>query len=91
MQELREGGRIDVKIKPVCIFLFKDGGRFSLSPLDRVDRSRSTGTVISFHPDNDHKFTEPIRRRLAQRDTVLRTTADASFLVHSLLDLSPLA
>ena len=48
----------------------------------------SIGTVISIHPDNDLKFTEPIRRRLAQRDTGLRATADASFLVHGLLDLS---
>jgi Mg2+ and Co2+ transporter CorA len=69
MQELKDGGRVEVNIKPVSIFLFKDG------------------TVISIHPDNDLKFTEPIRRRLMQRDTGLRTTADASFLVHGLLDL----
>ena len=46
-----------------------------------------TGTVISIHPDNDLKFTEPIRRRLTQRDTGLRSTADGSLLVHGLLDL----
>jgi len=27
MQELKDGGRVNVAIKPVCIFLFKDGGR----------------------------------------------------------------
>jgi len=26
MQELKDGGRVNVAIKPVCIFLFKDGG-----------------------------------------------------------------
>jgi len=25
MQELKEGGRVNVAVKPVCIFLFKDG------------------------------------------------------------------
>jgi len=69
MRELREGGREDINIKPVCIYLFKDG------------------TVISIHPDSDLKFTEPIRRRLTQRDTGPRSTADASLLVHGLLDL----
>lgn len=69
VQELREGGRVEVNIKPVYIFLSKDG------------------TVISIHPDNNLRFTEPIRRRLMQRDTGLRTTADASFLVHGILDL----
>ena len=86
MQELREGGRVDVSIKPLCIFLFKDGGSF-LSPLDLLTDPKPTGTVISIHPDSDLKFTEPIRRRLTQRDTGLRSTADASLLVHSLLDL----
>ena len=32
MQELREGGRVDVSIKPICIFLFRDGGPFSVTP-----------------------------------------------------------
>ena len=34
MHELREGGRVDVDVKPLCIFLFKNGGPFSLSRLD---------------------------------------------------------
>ena len=88
MQELKDGGRVNVAIKPVCIFLFKDGGYNR----DRVRHCSLryfplAGTVISIHPDNDLKFTEPIRRRLTQRDTVLRSTADASLLVHGLLDL----
>ena len=91
MRELKEGGRVEVDIKPICIFLFKDGGSFSLLCLGQFTYpNRPTGTVISVHPDNDLKFTEPIRRRLTQRDTGLRSTADASLLVHGLLDLGSL-
>ena len=32
MQELREGGRVDVSIKPLCVFLFRDGRSFSVAP-----------------------------------------------------------
>ncbi|OSD01191.1 hypothetical protein PYCCODRAFT_1436682 [Trametes coccinea BRFM310] len=45
------------------------------------------GTVISIHKDNTLDFTAPITERLRQRDTGLRTTADPSLLVQSLLDL----
>ncbi|KAF8899336.1 magnesium transporter [Infundibulicybe gibba] len=45
------------------------------------------GTVISIHPKPDLNLTAPITRRLHQRDTGLRTSADASLLVHALLDL----
>ncbi|KAL1950966.1 hypothetical protein VTO73DRAFT_115 [Trametes versicolor] len=45
------------------------------------------GTVISMHKDNTLNFTAPITERLRQRDTGLRTTADPSLLVQSLLDL----
>jgi hypothetical protein len=33
MQELKEGGRVEVNIKPVYIFLFKNGGLFPPTPL----------------------------------------------------------
>lgn len=89
MQELKEDGRVEVNIKPVYIFLFKDGGSLASARCTPL-LIQSTGTVISIHLENDLKFTEPIRRRLMQRDTGLRATADASFLVHGLLDLSPL-
>jgi hypothetical protein len=39
------------------------------------------------HPKNDLEFTTPIRDRLRQRHTGLRSTADPSLLVHGLLDL----
>ncbi|EMD32609.1 hypothetical protein CERSUDRAFT_118647 [Gelatoporia subvermispora B] len=45
------------------------------------------GTVISIHKDAKLGFTAPITDRLRQRDTGLRTTADPSLLVESLLDL----
>ncbi|KAJ3865714.1 magnesium transporter [Lentinula novae-zelandiae] len=45
------------------------------------------GTVISMHPNSDLSLTQPITRRLQQRDTMLRTSADPSLLVQSLLDL----
>ncbi|KAL4250316.1 CorA metal ion transporter (MIT) family protein [Abortiporus biennis] len=69
VRELKKGDRVNVKISPMCIFLFKDG------------------TVISIHKDNKLDFTTPITERLRQRDTGLRTTADPSLLVESLIDL----
>ncbi|EIN14276.1 hypothetical protein PUNSTDRAFT_80502 [Punctularia strigosozonata HHB-11173 SS5] len=44
-------------------------------------------TVISIHPNADLEFTLPISLRLRQPQTILRTSADGSFLVQSLLDL----
>jgi len=37
MQELKEGGRVNVAIKPVCVFLFKDGA---------YDRDRFPATML---------------------------------------------
>ncbi|KIL00070.1 hypothetical protein PAXRUDRAFT_30110 [Paxillus rubicundulus Ve08.2h10] len=45
------------------------------------------GTVISILPQNCVDFSAPIMARLRQPDTGLRTSADASLLVQSLLDL----
>src|SRR5262245_75266 len=45
------------------------------------------GTVISIHPTPNLDFTSPITRRLRQRDTGLRNSADSSMLVQSMLDL----
>ncbi|KAI0042584.1 hypothetical protein FA95DRAFT_1610076 [Auriscalpium vulgare] len=69
LEELKKGDRVNVRIVPMCIFLYRNG------------------TVISFHPDPSLEFTEPITARIRQRDSSLRTTADASLLVESLLDL----
>ena len=43
--------------------------------------------MISLHPASDLSFTSPVSRRLHQRDTGLRASADSSFLVQALLDL----
>ncbi|KAH9056939.1 hypothetical protein EDB87DRAFT_1686657 [Lactarius vividus] len=69
LEELKKGDRVDVRIEPMCIFLFRDG------------------TVISFQSKPNLDLTEPIASRIRQRDTSLRTTADPSLLVESLLDL----
>ncbi|GLB43551.1 putative corA-like Mg2+ transporter protein [Lyophyllum shimeji] len=45
------------------------------------------GTVISFHTATTLDFTAAISKRLHQRDTGLRTSADPSLLVHAILDL----
>jgi len=69
IKELKKGGRVNVKIVRIFIFLFRDG------------------TVVSIHKDKKLDFTTPIADRLRQRDTGLRTTADPSLLVQSLIDL----
>ncbi|KAJ7650745.1 magnesium transporter [Roridomyces roridus] len=69
IRALKSGDRVNVKVSPMFIFLFRDG------------------TVISMHPTPNLDLTQPITRRLRQRDTGLRTSADASLLVQSLLDL----
>jgi hypothetical protein len=54
MQELKDGGRVEVNIKPVFIFLFKNGGPFSLmyhfpitDPIRQALSSPSTQTTTS--------------------------------------------
>ncbi|KAF8273845.1 hypothetical protein EI94DRAFT_1563103 [Lactarius quietus] len=69
LEELKKGDRVDVRIEPMCIFLFRDG------------------TVISFQSKPNFHLTDSIVTRIRQRDTTLRTTADPSLLVESLLDL----
>ncbi|GBE77307.1 hypothetical protein SCP_0101800 [Sparassis crispa] len=69
IRELKKGDRVNVRIQPVCIFLFRDG------------------TVISICEDPNLDYTAPIMERIRLRDSGLRTTADPSLLVQSLLDL----
>ncbi len=90
IKELKKGDRVNVKISPMAIFLFRDGTCL-LEPRLWVDASVQAplhiGTVITIHQDTKLDFTAPITQRLRQRDTGLRATADASLLVESLLDL----
>eukprot|EP00914_Ancora_sagittata_P030490 GHVO01061061.1.p1 GENE.GHVO01061061.1~~GHVO01061061.1.p1 ORF type:complete len:454 (+),score=19.48 GHVO01061061.1:1-1362(+) len=71
----------------VSIAAFKKGDRVvvNVSPM-HIFLFRD-GTVISMHPNPKLDVTQPISRRLQQRDTMLRTSADPSLLVQSLLDL----
>ncbi|CAK5278332.1 unnamed protein product [Mycena citricolor] len=61
--------RVNVKVSPMFVFLFRDG------------------TVISMHSAPSVDLTLPITRRLRQRDTGLRSSADSSLLVQGLVDL----
>ncbi|KAF8527557.1 hypothetical protein BU17DRAFT_81765 [Hysterangium stoloniferum] len=45
------------------------------------------GTFITIHQTNTPDFASPIMNRLHSRDTLLRSTADASLLLESVLDL----
>ncbi|KAG6829238.1 hypothetical protein H0H93_014555 [Arthromyces matolae] len=45
------------------------------------------GTVITIHPKPSLDYTAPIRERILQPESVLRTSEDASLLVEALLDL----
>jgi Mg2+ and Co2+ transporter CorA len=68
------------------IFLLRDGNEVP-ELIMYLFLIRFLGTVISFSSVTDTEFTAPILNRLRQRDTGLRTSADASLLVQSLLDL----
>ncbi|KAH9948220.1 cora-like Mg2+ transporter protein-domain-containing protein [Amylocystis lapponica] len=74
IRELKKGDRVNVRSSQ-CV-------------------SSSSGTALSSRSIGAHEssdtnidFTQPIMDRLRQRDTGLRTTADPSLLVESLLDL----
>jgi hypothetical protein len=45
------------------------------------------GTIITFYAKPSPEVFAPILARLRSRDSILRTSADASILVHGLLDL----
>ena len=75
----------------MVIFLLRDGmlsGLEALVPQAQAFFSLCLGTVISIHPSPNLDFTAPITSRLRVRDSLLRSSADPSMLVESLLDLS---
>lgn len=89
LDELKKGDSVDVNIEPMCIFLFRDGN-FSLPHQHcflPLTRRCFLGTVISFNSKPDLDLTGSIATRIRQQDSTLRTTADPSLLVESLLDL----
>ena len=48
------------------------------------------GTVISVYSKRGDRFAAPIMARLRSRETILRSTADPSLLVESMIDLGEL-
>ena len=87
---LKEGERVRVNHEPMFIFLLHNGMKFQLT-VSEIFCGRTNvciGTVISIHPNINSLYTAPITERLHRRDSVLRSSEDASLLVQSLLDLS---
>jgi len=70
-----------------AISALKEGERVNVKIAPMHIFLRRDGTVITVHPTPNLHFTQPIADRLRQQDTVLRTTADPSLLVQSILDL----
>lgn len=89
LRELKRGDRVNVNIAPLCIFLMREGTVISMHKGEcaRALRVGKKGVTELTTADNTLNFTAPITERLRQRDTGLRTTADPSLLVQSLLDL----
>ncbi len=92
LRELKRGDRVNVKIQPLCLFLFRDGTVISIHKGELRPRifncfQHGKADMGDRNPDNTLNFTAPITERLRQRDTGLRTTADPSLLMESLIDL----
>ncbi|KAJ6570112.1 magnesium transporter [Mycena vulgaris] len=75
------------RIEEASIQALKSGERVNVKVSPMYIFLLRDGTVISMHATPDLELTQPITRRLRQRDTGLRTSADSSLLVQSLLDL----
>lgn len=75
------------KVAEVSVAALKQDGRVNVNVSPMFIFLFRDGTVISIHPTPDLSLTAPITQRLRQRDTVLRKSADASLLVHGILDL----
>ncbi|KAL0952003.1 hypothetical protein HGRIS_008654 [Hohenbuehelia grisea] len=99
INELKKGERVNVKVAPMFIFLFRDGTVISLRRQAPPSTPAATGAGHAGHNCEERgcavkvpthqkvDFTEPIMKRLRQTDTLLRKSADPSMLVQSLLDL----
>ncbi|KAJ7454681.1 magnesium transporter [Mycena latifolia] len=81
--EINKGRRIE----EAAIQALKSGERVNVKVSPMYIFLLRDGTVISMHSTPNLELTQPITRRLRQRDTGLRTSADSSLLVQSLLDL----
>lgn len=77
----------DRRMEEAAIKALKSGERVNVKVSPMFIFLLRDGTVISMHATPDLELTQPITRRLRQRDTGLRSSADPSLLVQSLLDL----
>ncbi|KAJ7352375.1 magnesium transporter [Mycena albidolilacea] len=75
------------RIEEASIHALKSGERVNVKVSPMFIFLLRNGTVISMHGTPNLELTQPITRRLRQRDTGLRTSADPALLVQSLLDL----
>ncbi|KAJ7671546.1 magnesium transporter [Mycena polygramma] len=75
------------RIEDAAIQALKSGERVNVRVSPMYIFLLRDGTVISMHSTPNLELTQPITRRLRQRDTGLRTSADPALLVQSLLDL----
>ncbi|PPR02708.1 hypothetical protein CVT26_009811 [Gymnopilus dilepis] len=79
-RHMREDRRAQIEI-------LKEGERVRVNHEPMFIFLLHNGTVISIHPNINSLYTAPITERLHRRDSVLRSSEDASLLVQSLLDL----
>ncbi|KAJ6562659.1 hypothetical protein B0H19DRAFT_101692 [Mycena capillaripes] len=75
------------RVQDAALTALKSGERVTVNVVPMCIFLFRDGTVISIHSTPSLAMTEPITQRLRQFDTVLRTSADASLLVQSLLAL----
>ncbi|KAJ7032382.1 magnesium transporter [Mycena alexandri] len=75
------------RIQDAALAALKSGERVNVNVVPMCIFLFRDGTVISIHSTPSLRITEPITNRLRQFDTGLRTSADASLLVQSLLAL----
>ncbi|KAJ7923388.1 magnesium transporter [Mycena leptocephala] len=75
------------RIQEAALKALKSGERVNVNVVPMFIFLFRDGTVISIHSTPSLEMTEPITHRLRQFDTVLRTSADPSLLVQSLLGL----
>ncbi|KAJ6514237.1 hypothetical protein C8R47DRAFT_568707 [Mycena vitilis] len=75
------------RVQEEALRALKSGERVNINVVPMCIFLFRDGTVITIHSTPSLEMTEPITRRLRQFDTMLRTSADASLLVQSLLGL----
>ncbi|KAJ7765334.1 magnesium transporter [Mycena metata] len=75
------------RMQDVALAALKSGERVNVNVVPMCIFLLRDGTVISIHSTPSLRITEPITNRLRQFDTGLRTSADPSLLVQSLLAL----